>query len=320
MKLILPWRIAEKIEPEIARVAPQCRVVHIDEDGVADGDLSDADCFLRWWTNPEIFRKVLAAAPHVRWVHTPSAGVEHLLAAPELRESAITLTNSAGAHAVPIAEFVMLYMLTHVKRARELMQLHADDAWAFEEREQLDELAGKTLLLIGFGAIGEAIARRAAAFGMRVLASRRTPAPAEGVSLVVGAEGWRDLLPEADYVVLAAPLTETTRAMFGAAELARMKPTSYLINIARGPILQTDALIEALNSGQIAGAALDVTEPEPPPLDHPIWGARNIWVTPHISFSSPNTPERMVAIFLENLRRYAQGEPLMNVVDKQAGY
>jgi phosphoglycerate dehydrogenase-like enzyme len=214
----------------------------------------------------------------------------------------------------------MMYMLSHIKRAREMMALHPAEAWAFEAREQLDELADKTLLLIGFGAIGEAIAQRAAAFGMRVLASRRKPVPAPGVSLVVGPDGWRDLLPEADFVVLAAPLTAETRAMFGEAELARMRPTSYLINIARGAILQTDALIAALNGGQIAGAALDVTEPEPPPPDHPLWGARNIWITPHISFSSPRTADRMLAIFLENLGRYARGEPLINVVDKQVGY
>jgi phosphoglycerate dehydrogenase-like enzyme len=320
MKLILPTRIAAKVEPFIPVIAPSCEIVHIDEQGIADGDLADADIFLRWWTPNPIFRKVLAAAPHIRWIHTPSAGVEFILSVPELQHSDILLTNSVGAHAIPIAEFVLMYMLSHIKHVRDLFGLVPAEAWKFEDREQLDELTGKTVLIIGLGSIGQEITRRANAFGMRVIGSRRTPIPMEGVQQVVGADGWHALLPEADFVVLAAPLTNATRGMIGAAELALMKPSSYLINIARGQIIDTSALIDALNSGQIAGAALDVTNPEPPPADHPIWTAKNIWITPHISYSSPRTPERQIEIFLENLGRYTNGQPLRNLVDKEAGY
>jgi phosphoglycerate dehydrogenase-like enzyme len=320
MKLILPFRIAERVEPEVPRVAPGCRIVHIDEDGNPDGDLSDADIFLRWWTPAPAFEKVIAVARGVRWVHTPSAGVDHLLAGPELAESDIVLTNSAGAHAVPIAEFVIMYMLCHVKRTRDLFRLLPENAWDFEERQELDELSGKTALLIGLGAIGQEIARRASAFGVHVIGSRRNPAPIEGVERVIGPDQWRTLLPRADFVIVASPLTAATRGMLGAAELAAMKPSAYVINIARGPIIDQAALVEALQAGRIAGAALDVTDPEPPAADDPIWQAPNIWVTPHISYSSPQTAERMVQIFLENLRRYARREPLLNVVDKAAGY
>ncbi len=320
MKLILPFRIADQVGPHIPVVAPRCQIVHIDEQGIADGPLADADIFLRWWTPGPIFRKVLAAAPYVRWVHTPSAGVDHLLVAPELAESDIILTNSVGAHAVPIAEFVMMYMLNHIKRALELYKLHPSDAWRFEDRAQLDELAGKTLLIIGLGMIGQEIAKRAAVFGMHVVGSRRTPRPMPHFETVVGADAWRSLLPMADYVVIATPLTDTTRGMFGATELTLMKSTGYLINISRGQVVDQAALIAALNQNQIAGAAIDVTDPEPPAADDPIWSAKNIWVTPHISYSSPGTPRRMVEIFLDNLRRYANGQPLRNIVDKEAGY
>jgi phosphoglycerate dehydrogenase-like enzyme len=320
MKIIVPQRIAPKADPAILQIDPNCQIVHIDEEGNSDGDLSDADVFLRWWTGPEAFRRVLSQANNIRWVHTPSAGVEHLLRAPELRNSSILLTNSVGAHAIPIAEFVMMYMLNHIKKARAMYELHPETAWQFEDREELDELAGKTLLIIGLGSIGQEIANRAQAFGMRVIGSRRTPTVMINVDRVVGADGWRELLPEADYVVVATPLTAETRNLIGAAELATMKPTAYLMNIARGAVINTEALVAALNQGTIAGAAVDVTEPEPPPADHPLWKARNIWITPHISYSSPRTPERMLQIFLDNLVRYRKGEALVNVVDKQAGY
>ncbi len=320
MKLILPTRIAAQVEPLIPAIAPLCEIVHIDEQGIPDGDLADADIFLRWWTPHPIFRSVLAAAPHIRWIHTPSAGVEFILNVPEMQQSDIMLTNSVGAHSIPIAEFVMMYMLSHIKHVRNLFSLHPTDAWKFEDREQLGELSGKTVLIIGLGSIGQEITRRANAFGMRVIGSRRNPTPMQGIEQVVGADGWRTLLPQADFVVLAVPLTDATRQMIGAAELALMKPSGYLINIARGQILDTNALINALNSGQIAGAALDVTNPEPPPADHPIWAAKNIWITPHISYSSPRTPERQIAIFIENLGRYVNGQPLRNLVDREAGY
>lgn len=319
MKLILPSSIAAFVEPRLPEFAPGCQVIHIDDKGNPDSDPSQADAFFRWWLPNPVFTRVLGEAPHIRWVHTPSAGVDHILI-PEVTENNITLTNSAGAHAVPIAEFVMMYMLCHIKHTRSLMALHPENAWDFENRQDLNELYGKTVLVIGLGSIGREIARRASAFGMRVTGSRRTPRPMEDVAQVVGADEWRVLLPEADYVVVAAPLTEQTRAMVDAAALAQMKPGAYLINIARGQIIDTDALIEALHSGHLAGAGLDVTPEEPLPAQHPLWKAPNVWITPHISYSSPHTRERMFDIFLENARRYVSGEPLLNVVDMQAGY
>ncbi len=318
MKLIIPQALAPFIEPRLQEVAPGLTVVHFDDHGEPDGDVSDAVMLLRWWTPIGVLRKTLAAAPQLRWIHTPSAGVEHLLV-PEVMERDIVLTNSAGAHAIPIAEFVVMYMLNHVKRAFELKALPPEE-WNRGDDVRCGELFGHTVLIIGFGNIGEEIATRVRGFGMRVLASRRHPRPAEGVDLVVGEAGWRDLLPQADYVVIAAPLTEATRGMFDADAFSRMKPDAYLINIARGQIVDTDALLAALHAGRIAGAALDALPIEPLPVDHPLWRAPNTWITPHISYSSPRTRERMIDMFVENLRRFVHGEPLFNVVDKEAGY
>ncbi len=318
MKLLIPQALAPLIEPRLSEMAPDLEVVRFDNTGEPEGAVHDVTMLLRWWTPVSALRRVLAAAPNIRWIHTPSAGVEHLLI-PEILERDIVLTNSAGAHAIPIAEFVLMYILNHAKRAFDLKAL-APEEWERSEEMPIDELFERTILIIGYGNIGSEVAKRARAFGMRVLASRRRPRPSADVDLMVGEHSWRDVLPQADYVVIATPLTAATRGMFDADAFRRMKPTAYLINIARGQIVDTDALLEALHSRRIAGAALDALPIEPLPPDHPLWKAPNVWITPHISYASPRTRERMIDLFFENLRRYLNGEPLLNVVDKEAGY
>src|SRR4051794_37791589 len=202
MKLIIPSSIANKVEPQLREIAPRADVVHVDQEGAGDGDVSDAEVLLRWWMPPTTLRRILATAPRLRWLHTPSAGVDGLLI-PELMEREIVLTNSAGAHAIPIAEFVLLCMLSHAKRARDLAALTPEHAWEQGRTLHLNELYQKTLVILGLGHIGQEIARRAAAFGMRVIGSRRLPAPLAGIERVVGEDGWRALLPEADYLVIA---------------------------------------------------------------------------------------------------------------------
>jgi phosphoglycerate dehydrogenase-like enzyme len=319
MKLIIPTSIADKVEPQLREIAPQAKIVHVDQEGAGDADLADAQVLLRWWMPATTLQRILAAAPRLRWLHTPSAGVDGLLI-PEVIERKIVLTNSAGAHAIPIAEFVLLAMLGHAKRARDLAALKPENAWEQGRTLHLGELYEKTLLILGLGHIGQAIARRAAAFDMRVIGSRRRPVPIAGVERVVGEHEWRMLLPEADYLVIAMPLTSATRAMLDAAALAELRPGAYLINIARGEIIDTTALIAALEQGRLAGAALDVLPEEPLPPEHPLWRTPNVWITPHISSSSPRTSERAIAIFLENVRRDMAGQPFINLVDQQAGY
>ncbi len=177
------------------------------------------------------------------------------------------------------------------------------------------------MLLVGVGAIGERTAQVAAAFGMRVWGIRRDPAQAvAGVEAMFGPERLLELLPGADFVVLTVPLTQETRGMIGPDQLRAMKPSAYLVNIGRGATIQTEALIQALREGWIAGAGLDVVDPEPLPPDSPLWDMQNVILTCHYSGMTPRYHERAFAIFLDNVQRYSTGQPLRNIVDKQLGY
>jgi phosphoglycerate dehydrogenase-like enzyme len=314
VNIILPAQIRDQLAPQLPAAISVCWV---DEHGAFEGRPADAVAYFRWWSGRPVLEKVIQQAPELRWLHTPSAGVDHVLIPPVL-EREITVTNSAGVHAIPIAEFVLALLLSHAKRLPDYRAAQAEARW--ERSFRPGELYEQTLLILGIGGIGQAIASRAAAFGMRVLGSRRSPRPMEGVEQVVGMDGWSALLPEADAVVIAAPLTEETRGMVDAAALAAMKPSAYLINIARGAIIDEPALLAAMREGWIAGAALDTFEEEPLPPDSPLWTLPNVTITPHITSGSPRMHERQIALFLENLRRFRGGEPLLNIVDKAAGY
>ncbi|MBX0327292.1 D-2-hydroxyacid dehydrogenase [Oscillochloris sp. ZM17-4] len=314
MKILVPAQIREALEPMLPA---GIQAVWVDPDGSFDHSPSDAVAYFRWWTDQPVLDRVLAAAPAVRWMHTPSAGVDHVLT-PTVLARDITLTNSAGVHAIPIAEFVLGFMLSHAKQLGAFAAAQDERRW--DRSPDSRELYESTLLIIGIGGIGQAIAERAAAFGMRVYGSRRTPQPMPGVARVVGGEGWRDLLPEADYIVVAAPLTPETRGMIDAAAFAAMRPTAYLINIARGAVIDEPAFIDAIRGGAIGGAALDTFEQEPLPAESPLWGLPHVTITPHATANSPRMRERQIALFVENLARFRDGQPLINIVDKSAGY
>lgn len=314
MKLILPVQIEAELTPHLpAEVEP----AWVDAEGGFTGDPSDAVGYFRWWTGRPVLEKVLAAAPHLRWMHTPSAGVDHLIIPPVI-ERDITLTNSAGVHAIPIAEFVLALMLGRAKGLAAYRAAQAERRW--DRDVSPFELYERTMLIVGIGGIGQAIAERAAGFGMRVWGSRRTPRPMPGVERVVGEGEWRTLLPEADYIVLAAPLTPATRGMVDAAAFAAIRNDAYLINIARGAIIDEPALIAALEAQRIGGAALDTFDEEPLPSASPLWTLPNVTITPHATAHSPRMRERQIALFIENVRRMRAGEPLLNIVDKAAGY
>ncbi|MEP0755364.1 D-2-hydroxyacid dehydrogenase [Trichocoleus sp. Lan] len=315
MKLIIPTEIASDIEP---RLPPNLQVVRVDSEGNLDGDASDAEVYFNWiLLKPTTLHKVLAAAPTLRWQHTPSAGVNHILT-PTFLEREITLTNGAGVHAIPIAEFVLMFMLYHAKNLPQLQAFQAERNWG--RGITLKELKDATLLIIGAGSIGVAIAQRASSFGMRVWGSRRHPEPLPEFDKVVSATEWRSLLPEADYVVVSTPLTPETKGTMDAAVFQAMRSSAFFINIARGAIVDEAALLTALREGWIAGAALDTFSAEPLPPDSPFWSLPNVFISPHCSADSPQTYQRSLELFLENLSRYQAGLPLRNVVDKQVGY
>lgn len=259
--------------------------------------------------------RLFAAAP-IEWLHTLSAGVEGLLV-PEVVNSQVIITNSRGIHATPMCEHVFALILSF---ARSLPQLYRHQQARVWQRLPVDEVRGKTLGLIGLGAIGGELARVAAAFGMKVLAVRRSPAPVAGVDLVLGPRQLDRLLEEADYVVIALPLTPETHSLIGERELRLMKPTAVLINVSRGEIVDEPALIRALREGWIAGAGLDVFRTEPLPAGSELYDLENVIITPHLAGSTPHYYRRAMELFGENLRRYLAGAPLLNVVDKARGY
>ncbi|BAY77603.1 D-isomer specific 2-hydroxyacid dehydrogenase NAD-binding protein [Nostoc linckia NIES-25] len=315
VKLILPDHLIAEIQPLLPS---DVEFVVVDSEGNIDGDASDAEIYVNgFYLKASTLDKVLAAAPGLRWQQSPSAGVNHILT-PNFLQRDIILTNGAGVHAIPISEFVLAFMLYHAKNLRKLQTLQDEHTWV--RGVFLEELADATLLIIGTGNIGQAIASRAKAFGVRVWGSRRHPEPLPNFDKIVGADEWRSLLPAADYVVIATPLTPETKGLIDEAALQSMRPSAYLINIARGEIVDETALLTALREGWIAGAGLDTVAIEPLPPESPLWSLPNAFITPHCSALSPRLRERIAALFIDNLKRYQTGQPLRNVVDKKAGY
>jgi phosphoglycerate dehydrogenase-like enzyme len=262
----------------------------------------------------------LRAGTKLRWVQQGSAGVEGVLAIPELRERDIVLTNLQRTLAPEIADQAIAYLLAFTRGLTHFIRKPPEGAWRQPPEIVLDELQDKTLLVIALGGIGSEIARRAFGFGMRVLAT--DPKVIEKplyVEELHRPDAFHRLIPRADVVASAVPLTPLSRGMIGAKEFGMMKRGTILINVSRGAVVDTAALVGALDRGQVAAAGLDVTDPEPLPAGHPLW-TRNVIITPHTAGQSPGGRRRSHELFRENLRRFAAGEMLLNVVDKQAGY
>jgi phosphoglycerate dehydrogenase-like enzyme len=278
---------------------------------------------------------VLALAPQLRWVQLHSAGVDHLLDSP-LMDSDVAITTTSGIHATPIAEYVIASLLAHRWRVPSWTHCQREARWPAGRWDLYarPELRGSTLGILGYGSIGREVGRLGRAFGMRVLALRSSRArPAgdyappdtgdpEGLipeRIYVPAE-MHKMLAECDYVVVALPLTPATRHLIGEAELRAMKGSAYLVNIARGPIVDEEALIRALEEGWIAGAGLDVFEQEPLPSDSPLWSLESALLSPHVAGFTPRYDERAATLFAQNLARYLADQPLLNLVEKSKGY
>jgi phosphoglycerate dehydrogenase-like enzyme len=261
----------------------------------------------------------LRELPNLRWVQQDFAGTDWLLNFPDLIENKFILTNASGVHAIPIAEHILAMMLALARDFPYSQRKQRSHQWG--RRGRVIELEGATLGVIGLGKIGEKTAEKAKGLNMRVLATRRNPERSSPyVDRMYGPEGLHELLSHSDWVVIAAPMTPETKGMIGEKELRMMKKTAHIINIARGSIIQENILIKALQEGWIAGAGLDVFEKEPLPEDSPLWDMENVIITGHFAGSTPFYFDRVLEIFLENLRQYRSGEPLFNVVDKQRGY
>jgi phosphoglycerate dehydrogenase-like enzyme len=280
--------------------------------------MDNARVLLRGGVPGAVLDHILAHAPRLEWIHSFSAGVDRVATA-AVRARGLTVTNARGVFSRPIAEYVVMMCLAIARRLPQLLELQRERTW---QPLRGRELGGLTVGIVGFGSIGSEIARLLGPFETRVVATRRRPelggAP-PNVELL-GTERLDELLRDSDIVVVAAPLTDETAGMIGAAQLQEMRESAWLINIARGRLLDELAVRRALESGWIGGAVLDVFAEEPLPADSPLYGAPNVILTPHTSWSSDRVVDRSLELFAANLRRFVAGEPLHNVVDLEAGY
>jgi phosphoglycerate dehydrogenase-like enzyme len=268
------------------------------------------------WMTPEALPR---NAPNLRWIQGTSAGIGERLHGSGLFDSDLVFTTAAGVHGSSLAEFVILGLLYFYRDVARLRRMQAAHHW---ERYTNAELAGRRVLVIGLGSVGRVIARRLAALDVVVWGVRRTvreTAP-EGVARMLPFEGFARALPEINALVLACPLTEQTRRLISSAELRALPPHAVLINVARGQAVDERALIEALENGRLGGAALDVAEEEPLPEDNRLWDLPNVLISPHSASTVESENERIVDMFIENLRRWLDGRPLLNRFDRSRGY
>ena len=282
------------------------------------GVIEEAEVIVNGGHDGEVLQALWPKAKSLKWIHSLSAGVENLVF-PELRKSLIPLTNARGVYKKSLAEFAILGMLYFAKDVRRLMRQHQAGQW---EQFDVEEIRLQVCGVVGYGEIGREVAKLAKTMGMTVLATRRRVVESsdEFADEILPANRMADVLSRSDYVIACSPLTPETRHMIGAQEFAAMKPSGVFMNIGRGAVVDEPAMIAALSEGKIRGAALDVFETEPLPKDSPLWRLENVLLSPHSADHTATWQQDSVEFFLENFARYRKGEPLLNVVDKQAGY
>jgi phosphoglycerate dehydrogenase-like enzyme len=337
---ILSARYRSRDLERIRAAAPGARLVTVSVEGLADGPLEDVEVMLRGWLSSDAFDRLLARAPHLAWVHSATSGVERALT-PASRERGLVVTNARGVFSRPIAEYVLMMILAVSRRLPQLLELQRERTWQPLEGAELRDV---TVGIIGLGSIGRAVGALATAFGCRVVAIRRRPegegsgsgdevgeggdggSPDERsfgeamLDRVGGPDTLPELLGESDFIVLAAPLTPETEEMINAETLGMVKPGAWLINVARGRLIDERALLRALRDGSLGGAVLDTFRDEPLPPMSSFYDLPNVIVTPHTAWSSGRVLDRSIELFCDNLRLFAKGEPLLNVVDPAAGY
>ena len=314
------WNAKPVMAESIRQRWPQMNVVHLPDYERLPHELQDADIFVGSTLRPQ----QLSGAKNLKWVHSTSAGVMQLMY-PELRESGIVVTNASGIFSVPMAEHTIGLLLALARNFPETLRQQEKAVWSqqvlWDKPQHLTELNGSVLLIVGYGSIGKEVAKRAQALGMRVWGVTRSGkgdlAHAEKIIPVSLLE---TVLPEADYVLLSAPETAATKYLMGAEQLRRMKRGARLINVGRGSLLDEAALLAALESGALGGAALDVVQTEPLPPPSPLWRAPNLFMTPHTSAVSDRLWHRETVLLMELLERWFDGRELINCVDFARGY
>jgi phosphoglycerate dehydrogenase-like enzyme len=289
--------------------------VHAFENAVAE-----ATVVFNWSGSLELLRDVVGKCPNLGWVHSRSVGLERTLF-PELIESSVVLTNGRGVFSPSLGEFALAAILYFAKDLRRMVRNQMAGRW---QPFDIVPIAEQTVGIIGYGDIGRAVAARVRPMGMKVFALKRhAPASPGSDSLVdqwYTPERRLDMLPLCDYVVVSTPLTSETQAMIGEPEFNAMKPSAVVINLGRGPVIEERALIQALADGRIKGAALDVFDQEPLPAGHPFYKLENVLLSPHCADHTPDWLDQAMRFFIEQFKRFRDGQPLMHVVDKKLGY
>lgn len=302
---------------ELARDFPAAKIITVQNDAELAVNAPTADVIIGYCA-----AEAVGAAPRLVWVQIYSAGAERCLAVEELRSGKVVLTNMQKMSSPAIGEHAVAMALSLARGLVRFGKAMPEGEWRRDMTQNPDmySVSGKTMLVVGLGGIGTAAARRADALGMRVIATRYSSREAPAFVDYVGlSDELPELLGTADIIVNALPLTASTAGIFDRAAFARAKSGAYFINVGRGGTVVTDALVEALESGRLAGAGLDVTDPEPLPSDHPLWQMSNVIITPHVSWAGAD--RRLHNMLLrENIRRYLAGEALLNVVDPERGY
>jgi phosphoglycerate dehydrogenase-like enzyme len=303
----------------ILEAAPGTRLIPVSAEGIADEPVDEVEVLLRGWSlGSDALDRFVGRAPRLRWIHSVSVGVESMLT-PCVRLRGLTVTNGRGVFNEPIAEYVMTMILAVCRRLPQLLELQRERTW--QPIEAL-ELADMTIGLLGVGGIGREVARLAGPFGPRIVAVRRRidAPPVRGIEVLGDLRAVPELLAVSDFVVLALPLTGETEAVIDDDALASAKSGTWLINVARGGLVDEVALLRALRGGRLGGAVLDTFREEPLPETSPFYRLPNCIVTPHTSWSSAAVLRRTFDVFCDNLRRYRSSQPLEYLVDLAAGY
>ena len=317
MKVVVASLFGSGFEERLTEEFPEVDFVFAASEEDQAAEIKDADVFMG---SPS--RSVFLASDRLRWLHCPGTGIDKLTSIPEIVNSDVVLTNARGSHAAPMADHVMSMCLAFAHRTNEMMADQRAHVWDTRKYDRFFiEMEGSTMGIVALGDIGSAAARRAAGFGMRVYAVDKRPFDAPpGVEEVWGLDRLDDLLRMSDWLVVTAPYTDDSKGMIDARGLGLMKPTSHLIVISRGGVVDEDALLDAVTDRGIAGAGIDAFEIEPPPDDSPWWELDNVIISPHASALTVEMWEGRREIFRENLRRFLANEPFIYVCDKTAGF
>lgn len=294
----------------------EVRFIPYDKEGVPEARSPEVSALFRWWLSVPAGDALIRDHPKLRWIHTGSAGVDHILT-PLFLRSNIVLTNSSGVHATSIAEWVVTAILAGAKKLPQLLEQQRGHVW---QTIECDELAGKRAIVLGAGHIAKEIARRLRRFGVSVDAVRRNAAADPAFDGVHPVRALESLLRDADWFIITAPLTDETRDLVDRRIIAALPRRARIVNVARGEIVDEAALTDALRNGALDGAILDVFREEPLPADNPLWDMPNVMILPHTTWRSPQVKQKQLALFVRNLRRFAAGEAMENVVDPRRGY